>query len=122
MSGRLNDAPDFERIVLKADAQDGGRITRLSDVGRVELGAQTYSQSFTLDGKPAAGLGISQLPEANAIAVAGAVRARMEELARPSRPGSSTGSRSTPPGSSRPRSTRSTPRCSRRPSSCSSSS
>ncbi|WP_298951672.1 efflux RND transporter permease subunit [uncultured Methylobacterium sp.] len=87
VSGRLNDAPDFERIVLKADAQDGGRITRLSDVGRVELGAQTYSQSFTLDGKPAAGIGIYQLPEANAIAVAGAVRARMEELARAFPPG-----------------------------------
>ncbi|KQQ26437.1 transporter [Methylobacterium sp. Leaf123] len=87
VSGRLNEVPDFERIVLKADAQDGGRITRLSDVGRVELGAQTYSQSFTLDGQPAAGIGIYQLPEANAIMVASAVRKRMDELARSFPPG-----------------------------------
>ncbi len=82
VNGRLNNAPDFENIVIKADAQDGGRITRLRDVGRVELGAQTYSQSFTLNGQPAAGIGIYQLPEANALTVANAVRARMAELAK----------------------------------------
>ncbi|MGU3463673.1 efflux RND transporter permease subunit [Methylobacterium sp. C33D] len=82
VNGRLNNAPDFENIVIKADAQDGGRITRLRDVGRVELGAQTYSQSFTLNGQPAAGIGIYQLPEANALTVANAVRTRMAELAK----------------------------------------
>ncbi|GJD49261.1 Efflux pump membrane transporter BepG [Methylobacterium crusticola] len=87
VNGRLNDAPDFENIVIKAEAQDGGRITRLRDVGRVELGAQTYSQSFTLNGQPAAGLGIFQLPEANAITVAGEVRAKMTELAGSFPPG-----------------------------------
>ncbi|MER2268806.1 efflux RND transporter permease subunit [Methylobacterium oxalidis] len=87
VNGRLDNAPDFENIVLKADAQDGGRITRLRDVGRVELGAQTYSQSFTLNGQPAAGIGIYQLPEANAISVAGEVRARMDTLARSFPPG-----------------------------------
>ncbi|TXN72259.1 multidrug efflux RND transporter permease subunit [Methylobacterium sp. WL18] len=87
VNGRLNDAPDFENIVIKADAQDGGRITRLRDVGRVELGAQTYSQSFTLNGQPAAGLGIFQLPEANALTVAEAVRTRMGELAKSFPPG-----------------------------------
>ncbi|AWN40149.1 efflux RND transporter permease subunit [Methylobacterium durans] len=85
--GRLDNAPDFENIILKADAQDGGRITRLRDVGRVELGAQTYSQSFTLNGQPAAGIGIYQLPEANAITVAGEVRARMDGLAKSFPPG-----------------------------------
>ena len=39
-----------------------GEITRLSDVGRVELGAQTYGQAFTLDGQPAAGLAIYHSP------------------------------------------------------------
>ncbi|HEV7440191.1 MAG TPA: efflux RND transporter permease subunit [Methylobacterium sp.] len=87
INGRLNSAPDFEAIILKADAQDGGRITRLRDVGRVELGAQTYSQSFTLNGQPAAGIGIYQLPEANAITVAGEVRARMATLAKSFPPG-----------------------------------
>ena len=48
---------------------NNGEITRVRDVGRVELGAQTYSQAFTLDGKPAAGIGIFQTPGANALEV-----------------------------------------------------
>ena len=52
-----------------------GEITRLRDIGRVELGAQTYSQVFTLDGQPAAGIGIFQSPGANALDVAGEVAA-----------------------------------------------
>jgi len=59
-----------------------GEITRLSDVGRVELGSQTYGQVFTLDGKPAAGLAIYQAPGANALAVAGEVREKMAVLKR----------------------------------------
>ena len=61
---------------------NGGQITRIRDVGRVELGAQTYSQSFNLDGRPAAGIAISLLPDANAIAVANEVKAKMDELAK----------------------------------------
>ncbi|MDI7862777.1 multidrug efflux RND transporter permease subunit [Rhizobiaceae bacterium n13] len=87
VSGRLNDAPDYENIIVKVEAQDGGRITRIRDIGRVELGAQTYSQSFLQDGRPAAGIGIFQLPEANAIAVAEEVNAKMEVLARDFPPG-----------------------------------
>ena len=49
----------------------------LRDVARVELGAQIYGQSFTLNGQPAAGLGIFQLPEANALTVAKRGRAPM---------------------------------------------
>src|SRR6202011_1688940 len=81
VNGRLNEASDFEETILKADSSAGGRITRLKDVARVELGAQTYGQQFTLDGRPAAGLGIFLLPEANAIAVAQEVKAKMTELA-----------------------------------------
>ena len=43
-------------------------ITRIKDIGRVELGAQTYSQIFK-DGQPAAGIGIFQTPGANALSV-----------------------------------------------------
>jgi len=82
VNGRLNDAPDYENIILKVDNQGGGRITRVRDIGRVELGAQTYSQTFLQNGHPATGIGISQLPEANAIAVATEVRAKMEELSK----------------------------------------
>src|ERR1700729_1891242 len=82
IKGRLDDVAEFENIVVKASDTNGGQITRIRDIGRVELGAQTYSQSFDLDGKPAAGIGISLLPDANAIAVADAVKAKMDELAK----------------------------------------
>ncbi|KQV70234.1 multidrug efflux RND transporter permease subunit [Rhizobium sp. Root1220] len=85
--GRLNEAPDYENIIVKVDPTDGGRITRIRDIGRVELGAQSYSQSFMQNGRPAAGIGISQLPEANAIAVAEEVSTRMAELAKDFPPG-----------------------------------
>ena len=80
LNGRLNDAPDFENIVVKVEPGAGGRITRIRDIGRVEPGAQTYSQSFNLDGRPAAGLAVSLLPEANAVAVSKEVYDKMEEL------------------------------------------
>jgi HAE1 family hydrophobic/amphiphilic exporter-1 len=82
IKGRLDEVPEFENIVVKATGTNGGQITRVRDIGRVELGAQTYSQSFNLDGRPAAGIGISLLPNANAIAVADAVKAKMDELAK----------------------------------------
>ncbi len=87
VNGRLSEAADFENIIVKVNGQDGGRITRVRDIGRVELGAQTYSQTFMQNGHPAAGIGISQLPEANAIVVAKEVRAKMEELAKSFPPG-----------------------------------
>ncbi len=78
--GKLDDVAEFEKIIVKTDT--GGRITRLQDVARVELGAQQYSQTFKLDGKPAAGMAIYQLPNANALEVAKRVEARMKELAK----------------------------------------
>jgi hydrophobic/amphiphilic exporter-1 (mainly G- bacteria), HAE1 family len=82
LQGRLDNPADFENIIVKADPANGGQITRIRDIGSVELGAQTYSQSFNLDGKPAAGIAISLLPNANAIAVADEVKAKMDELAK----------------------------------------
>ncbi len=87
INGRLNDAVDYENIIVKVDGADGGRVTRVRDIGRVELGAQTYSQTFMQNGRPAAGIGISQLPEANAIVVAQAVDVKMAELAKAFPPG-----------------------------------
>ncbi|MGO4351446.1 efflux RND transporter permease subunit [Rhizobium sp. RAF36] len=87
VNGRLNDAADYENIIIKVDDQSGGRITRIRDIGRVELGAQTYSQSFMQNGRPAAGIGIFQLPEANAIDVAKDVAAKMTELSKGFPPG-----------------------------------
>jgi HAE1 family hydrophobic/amphiphilic exporter-1 len=80
--GRHSDVQQFESIVVKVEPGQGGRITRVRDVGRVELGAQTYSQRFTFDGKQAAGIAIYQLPEANALTVADEVRAAMTRLSQ----------------------------------------
>ena len=88
LKGRLDDPREFENIIVKVDSANGGRITRIRDVGHAELGAQTYSESFNLDGRPGAGIAVSLLPEANAIAVSNEVQAKMDELAKslPARP------------------------------------
>jgi HAE1 family hydrophobic/amphiphilic exporter-1 len=80
IEGRFADAQQFENVIVKTG--NNGEITRLRDVGRVELGAQSYSQAFTLDGKQAAGIGIYQSPGANALDVEHVIKAKMEDLAR----------------------------------------
>jgi hydrophobic/amphiphilic exporter-1 (mainly G- bacteria), HAE1 family len=82
IKGRLDEVSEFENIVVKATGTNGGQITRIRDIGRVELGAQSYSETFNVNGRPAAGVGISLLPDANAIAVADEVKAKMDELAK----------------------------------------
>ncbi len=78
--GRLSEVEQFEQIIIKT--AEGGRRTRVKDVARVELGARNYDQFTLLNGKPAAGLAIFQLPGANALSVAHQVRQTMEELKR----------------------------------------
>ncbi len=85
VAGRLDQVGQFENIILKTGKD--GAVTRVRDVGRVELGAQTYSQAFTLDQKPAAGVAVYQLPQANALDVEKRVSAKMAELARAFPPG-----------------------------------
>jgi len=79
---RFNDPGQFADIVIKDQTAQGGRLIRIKDVGRIEMGAQTYSQDFKLDGKPAAGIAIYQTPDANSLKVAAVVAAKMEELSR----------------------------------------
>jgi HAE1 family hydrophobic/amphiphilic exporter-1 len=84
VAGRLVDAAQFGAIVVKSD---GGNLTRVADVGRVELGAQTYSQALRLNDAAGAGLSIFLTPDANALEVAGRVRAKLTELAHNFPPG-----------------------------------
>jgi HAE1 family hydrophobic/amphiphilic exporter-1 len=84
---RLNDPGQFAHIVIKDQTAQGGRLIRVKDVARIELGAQTYSQDFKLDSKPAAGIAIYQTPAANSLEVATAVAAKMEELSHHFPPG-----------------------------------
>jgi multidrug efflux pump subunit AcrB len=76
--GRLIDSEQFADIILKTSTD--GRIVRVRDVARYELGAQSYDQTCTLDGQPSVALSIYQLPGSNALQVAQQVRAKMEEL------------------------------------------
>ena len=79
VSSRLDDPEQFGAVIVKTGGS--GDLTRVRDIGRVELGAQTYGQLFNLDGKQAAGLAIFQSPGANALDVATEVNARMDALA-----------------------------------------
>jgi len=73
----LSDAAEFEQIILKAD---GTQTTRIRDVGHVELGARSYSQLFKVDGQPAGGIAIYQLPGANALDTSRGVRNLLKAL------------------------------------------
>ena len=77
--GRLSTPDEFENIILRTRAD--GSILRLRDVGRVELGAQSYGSFGRVGGKPAALIGIFQLPDANALDVSRGVQAAMARLA-----------------------------------------
>jgi HAE1 family hydrophobic/amphiphilic exporter-1 len=78
VNGRLDDPSQFENIIVKTGSN--GDVTRVRDVGSVELGAQTYSQIFSLNKQPAVGIGVFQSPGANALEVEHAVEKKMTEL------------------------------------------
>jgi HAE1 family hydrophobic/amphiphilic exporter-1 len=80
VNGRLDDTTEFEDIIVKTGSN--GDVTRVRDVGWVELGAQTYSQTFSLNNQPAAGIGVFQSPGANALQVEQAVEKKMADLAK----------------------------------------
>ena len=75
---RLQTPEEFSRILVRVNT-DGSQI-RLSDVARIDVGAENYNTIARYNGKPAAGLGISLATGANALDTAEAVRARIEEL------------------------------------------
>jgi multidrug efflux pump len=76
--GRLTTEDQFADIVVRATPD--GQITRVRDVGRVELGANQYALRSLLDNKPAVTIGISQRPGSNAIQASTDVRALFEKL------------------------------------------
>jgi HAE1 family hydrophobic/amphiphilic exporter-1 len=78
--GRLSDPEQFGNIIVKVAQGTSPEVVRVKDVARVELGAQTYDQYFQVNGVPAAGLAVFQLPGANALDVAERVRLKMEQL------------------------------------------
>ena len=79
VNGQLTNIEQFGNISLRANAD--GSTVRLKDVARIELGAQAYTTSARLNGKPSTGIGVQLSPSGNALATAKDVRAKMTELA-----------------------------------------
>ncbi|MGD1973678.1 MAG: multidrug efflux RND transporter permease subunit [Desulfobacterales bacterium] len=76
--GRLTDIEQFEEIIIKTG--EGGRITRLKDIARIDLGGKSYDLTSGLTGMPSASVLIYQLPGANALNVAKQLYTTMEDL------------------------------------------
>jgi multidrug efflux pump len=76
---QMSSVDEFERIVLKTAAD--GSVVRLGDVARVEVGLETYGQSSSFSGAPAAGFGVQLASGANAISTAARVHAELDALA-----------------------------------------
>lgn len=76
--GRLVTPEEFANIVIRTG--DDGSMLRLRDIGRVDLGSNSYSIVAQVDGEPAALIGINQLPGANALDVAEKVISKLDQL------------------------------------------
>lgn len=76
--GRFVNSEQFERVIVKT-GQDG-RITRLQDIARVELGARDYVTNSYLNGKPAVAILVFQRPGTNGLETADAIQRTMQEL------------------------------------------
>ncbi len=78
--GRLSDPAAFAKIIVKSGPD--GRVVRVSDIGRVELGAADYNRNGYLDKRVAIPMGIFQRPGSNALQTAAAVQKAMADLSK----------------------------------------
>ena len=76
---RLQEVSEFEELVVQTG--ENGALVKLKDVGRAELGAESYSTFLRFRGNESVGLGIFQLPGSNALEVAQGVKEVMANLA-----------------------------------------
>lgn len=83
--GRFEDVRQFRNVIVKTG--DDGRLVRLEDVARVELGAEQYNSRSYLNGQTAVALGVFQRPGTNALETADAVIALMDNLQKDFPPG-----------------------------------
>jgi HAE1 family hydrophobic/amphiphilic exporter-1 len=84
-AGRLREVSDFETVVVKAGRD--GALVRVSDIGRVELGAESYSSRLRFGGVEASGVGIQLLPAANAIETFTGIQRELDRLRETFPPG-----------------------------------
>jgi len=83
--GRLAEPTEFDNVILKRGAD--GTLVRLKDVGRSELGAESYASNLRFSGYQAIGLGVMQLPTANALDVYANCMAEIQRLSQRFPPG-----------------------------------
>ena len=83
--GRLTEPAEFENIILKTGTD--GTLVRVKDVGRAELGAENYGSVLRYNGHDTVGIGVTQLPGANALDVDRAAKAELDELSKSFPPG-----------------------------------
>jgi HAE1 family hydrophobic/amphiphilic exporter-1 len=83
--GRLTEPAEFENIILKTGTD--GTLVRVKDVGRAELGAENYGSLLRYNGHDTVGIGVTQLPGANALDVDRAAKAELDELSKSFPPG-----------------------------------
>ncbi|KNZ34190.1 MAG: transporter [Methylibium sp. NZG] len=84
--GRLTSEAEFADVIVSASEADGS-LVRLKDVGRVELGPNTYALGSLLNNQEAAAIGIFQAPNSNALALSQDIRRTMDELQKDFPPG-----------------------------------
>ncbi len=86
VAGRLSDPHQFENIIIKNNPATND-IVLLKDVGRAEIGAETYSTDLRFSGNEAVGIGVQQLSNANALSVDQKCKAVLAELQKSFPPG-----------------------------------
>lgn len=80
VQGRLSSAEEFGNIVIRTE--EGGRMLRLKDIARIDLGSASYNVVSKLKGRPTAAIAIYQQPGSNSLDVSKGVKAKMQELAQ----------------------------------------
>ena len=80
MKGRLKTADEFENIIVKSGTD--GRVVRVKDIARVELGALSYAQQGYADRYPAVIVIVDQQPGSNAVAATQGIKDAMAEMAK----------------------------------------
>ncbi len=78
--GRLQSSEEFENIIIKSG--DDGSIVQLRDIGRVEIGSESYVTRGILNGDKAVAIPISQRPGSNAVETAESIVTTMERLSK----------------------------------------
>jgi multidrug efflux pump len=80
VKGRLETPEEFMQIVVRTTPE--GRMIRVADVGRVEIGAKSHDIANRFDSQPTVGLAIFQLPDANALSTADLIKETMQKLSQ----------------------------------------